>query len=127
LGTSAIPVAAELANPVPFATCARLIIGDTTMLAGYIPTCATDTNDVTGAADNVADSGLTTPLRATGIPASTVWNWPANPANPPTGSRLDSEDTNEDRKFPNPDPNPARPTGGVLNDGNVAATDVAPA
>jgi hypothetical protein len=49
-------VAAELANPGPLATCARLIIGDTTMLAGAIPTCATDTNDVTGAADNVADS-----------------------------------------------------------------------
>ena len=60
VGTSAIPVAAELAaelaNPAPFATCARLIIGDAAMLAGTIPTCATDTNDVTGTAVNVADS-----------------------------------------------------------------------
>jgi hypothetical protein len=104
-----------------------LINGDTTMLAGYIPTCATETNDVTDAVDNVAGSWLTALLRATGIPASTVWNWPAIPASPPTGSRLDNEDTNEDRRFPNPVPNPAKPAGAALNDGNVAATDIAPA
>jgi hypothetical protein len=97
------------------------------MLAGVIPTCATDTNDVTGAADNVADSGLIAPLRAVGIPAIAVWIGPASPTNPPTVSGLDNEDTNEDRMFPTPASNPARPTGGVLNDGNVAATDVAPA
>ena len=55
-GTSATPVDTELANPAPFAACARLIIGDATMPAGYIPTCATDTNDVSGAADTVAGS-----------------------------------------------------------------------
>lgn len=56
-----------------------------------------------------------------------VWIWPATPANPPTGSRPDNQDTSEDRMFSNPAPNPARPTGGTLNDGNVAATDIAPA
>ena len=60
VGTSAIPVAVELAaepaNAAPFPTCARLIIGDAAMLAGTIPTCATDTSDVAGTAVNVADS-----------------------------------------------------------------------
>ena len=112
LGTSATPAVAELANPAPFATCARLIIGDTTMLAGVIPTCATDTNDVTGAADNVADSGLIAPLRAVGIPAIAVWIGPASPPNPPTVSGLDNEDTNEDRMYPHlPLPIPPGPPG----------------
>ena len=70
-------------------------------------------------------------------------DWASFDAISRTLQRLDNEETNEDtttedRRFPspvpnpakpapNPVPNPAKPAGGALNDGNVAATDIAEA